>query len=146
MKRSFLLILIFTCTAHVGCDDDVPTPSSTSNSVIVSPSTQQPFADTVVKLTPAAMREFRDSLSGSPDSYIRLSVRTDGAKFSYDLQIKDQVIPAGDRIDQSYGFKFVVSQRDALYLEGTTIDWVTRSDGTSGFSFDNPKAKNPTGG
>lgn len=101
--------------------------------------TEQPD-DPVAKLTPEAVKKFREFLQKEPKgSYIRMGVKKGGPTgFLYDLQTQEPPIPDGDLVDRSNGFPFVVSRRDALFLEGVTIRWKQLE---GGFEFDNPNAK-----
>jgi iron-sulfur cluster assembly accessory protein len=94
----------------------------------------------VVILTDAAVEKFTEFLNEEPGKHIRLSVTNEGPTgFIYDLKIDDS-INATDFVDRSHGLTLVVDPKSALYLEGATIDWQTRMDGTAGFKFDNPNA------
>lgn len=60
--------------------------------------------------------------------------------FMYDLKI-DDVAPSGtDLLDDTNGFLMVTDVKSSFYLDGATIDWETRPDGSAGFKFDNPNA------
>ncbi len=110
--------------------------SSDNNSAPATPGENRQ----VVQLTEAAVVKFKEFLSESPSSHIRLSIRDDNsAGFSYDLKLDDKLVES-DFVDRSYGVTIAVDPTSALYLEGTTIDWVNDPDGRAGFQFDNPNA------
>ncbi|MCS7468294.1 iron-sulfur cluster assembly accessory protein [Stieleria sp. ICT_E10.1] len=92
-------------------------------------------------MTDAAVAKFVAFLNDAPNDHIRLSVKQEGPTgFMYDLQIESPPWTDDDLVDRSNGFTIVVSPRDSIYLDGATIDWETRPDGTEGFKFNNPNA------
>jgi Fe-S cluster assembly iron-binding protein IscA len=58
----------------------------------------------------------------------------------YDLKIDDVKPTESDIVDDSNGFLLITDTKSSLYLDGATIDWETRPDGSSGIKFNNPKA------
>ena len=95
----------------------------------------------VVSVTEAACGKMKSFLKGNQNSYIRLSVKNDGPTgFMYDLKIDDAKPNDSDLVDESNRFMLVTDAKSSLYLDGTTIDWETRDDGSAGFKFNNPNA------
>jgi iron-sulfur cluster assembly accessory protein len=95
----------------------------------------------VVSVTGAAGEKMKSFLNGDQNSYIRLSVKNDGPTgFMYDLKIDDVKPTDSDIVDDSNGFLLITDTKSSLYLDGATIDWETRPDGSAGFKFDNPNA------
>ncbi len=98
-------------------------------------------ATPVVELTDSAVAKFFEFLKDTPDAHIRLSVKREGPSgFMYDLKIEPTPWSDQDLVDQSHGFAIAVPPRDFIYLDGATIDWESRPDGTAGFKFHNPNA------
>ncbi|EMI15547.1 FeS cluster biogenesis domain protein [Rhodopirellula maiorica SM1] len=101
----------------------------------------EPSNQSVVELTDAAVAKFISFLKDAPGDHIRLAVKREGPSgFMYDLQIESPPWSDEDLVDKSNGFTMVVSPRDSIYVDGATIDWETRPDGTEGFKFHNPNA------
>lgn len=140
LLHTTLVVATLTC---VGCGrsadvtmtqtDDAGEPSAiTSDGTTATP---------VIELTDSAVAKFVEYLKDTPDDHIRLSVKREGPSgFMYDLQIEPTPWSDQDFVDQSHGFAIVVSPRDSIYLDGATIDWESRPDGTEGFKFHNPNA------
>lgn len=100
----------------------------------------------VVALTPAAVAKFRNFLRAAPGGHIRLAIIGDAhTGFTYDLQVESSPIASDAFVDRSHGSAMVVSPRDSRYVNGATIDWEIRGDGTAGFKFDNPNATKDSG-
>ena len=126
---AFIIASFFGCTKTKTPDESIPVPTQTAN-------------DPVVVLTANAVSKFREFLQDSPDSYIRVSISGSGCDgFNYGLRLDDSPIASDDRVDRSNGFAVVVAPRDSMFVEGTKIDWLSEPDGSAGFHFDNPNAK-----
>jgi iron-sulfur cluster assembly accessory protein len=94
----------------------------------------------VIRLTESAAAKLREKLAGEPKSNLRVLVRRTGPTgFSYGLEL-DEKLGVTDFVDESHGFRVVVDSVSYVFLDGTTIDWVTQADGSAGFKFDNPNA------
>jgi len=128
----------------IGCRQSADVSRNSADGSPVSQTASETDGDTnrsVVELTDAAVDKFVAFLKDSPDGHIRLSVKRDGPTgFMYDLQVESSPWTDEDFVDQSHGFALVVSPPDSIYLDGATIDWETRPDGTEGFKFHNPNA------
>ncbi len=128
----------------IGCSDSADVSNAPTDANSAGPTTQESDGasnESVVNLTEAAVAKFVAFLKDAPSDHIRLSVKRDGPTgFMYDLQIESPPWSDDDLVDQSHGFTMVVSPRDSTYLDGATIDWETRTDGTEGFKFHNPNA------
>lgn len=97
----------------------------------------------VVYLHDSAAEAFRHYLGETKNSYIRLWLSGDAdTGFTYQLNVQE--LPAGsdDKIDTSHGFTLAIPREDIPLIEGTTISWETKADGSNGFKFDNPRAAN----
>lgn len=104
-------------------------------------------SESLVTLTDSAAAKFQGFLADFPGDHIRLSIKRDGPTgFTYDLQVESPPWGNDDIVDRSHGFVLVVAPQDSLYLDGATIDWETRADGTAGFKFHNPNAVDAGGG
>lgn len=141
LHHASIAVAFFAC---IGCSQ----PADDSNAVVDDRSSR-PTANeslgatnrSVVELTDPAVAKFVAYLEDSPGDHIRLSVKREGPTgFMYDLQLESPPWSDEDFVDQSHGFAIVVSPRDSIYLDGATIDWETRPDGTEGFKFHNPNA------
>ncbi|MDB2685678.1 iron-sulfur cluster assembly accessory protein [Mariniblastus sp.] len=140
MKKTAILFLAMFAAVFSGCSNsEVPERTLT----VATPTADEP----VVFLTPAAVSALRGFLKDSPDSYIRVSVSVGGCSgFLYGMNIDDATILAEERVDRSNGFAVVVAAKDALLIEGTTIDWLIEDNGATGFKFNNPNAAKATDG
>ena len=66
-----------------------------------------------------------------------------GSGLSYNLTF-DTKVSEFDEVLEADGVKFVVDAKSALFLKGTTLDYVTALMG-GGFKFVNPNAKSTCG-
>ncbi len=100
----------------------------------------------MISLTEAAVREVKrlmvaQNLTGA---FLRMGVRGGGCSgFSYSLELDTESRPH-DRSFEVDGVKVVVDAKSYLYLNGTTLDYVT-SGLTGGFTFQNPNVKQTCG-
>lgn len=137
-------MLLVIATILCGCDQSktVGTTSSDqpqSTGDAKSPQTERKTK--VVSVTDSASDKMKSYLNGDQKSYIRLSVKFDGSTgFMYDLRIDDAALNSTDISDDTKGFLLVTDLKSSFYLDGATIDWETRPDGSAGFTFDNPNA------
>jgi iron-sulfur cluster assembly accessory protein len=144
MKQLLCTIVAFALVICLGCNDSTEVSNasaSTNPTESTARDTDSPSNQSVVELTDAAIAKFVAFLNDTPNDHIRLSVKREGPTgFMYDLQIESPPWGDNDLVDRSNGFTIVVSPRDSIYLDGATIDWETRPDGTEGFKFNNPNA------
>ena len=137
-------MLLFVATLLCGCDKSRTVDISASDQSISVGDAKAPRSDRkskVVSVTEAACGKMKSFLKGNQNSYIRLSVKNDGPTgFMYDLKIDDAKPNDSDLVDESNRFMLVTDAKSSLYLDGTTIDWETRDDGSAGFKFNNPNA------
>ena len=78
------------------------------------------------------------------DAFLRMGVRGGGCSgMTYDLQF-DNELRKHDKQFEVDGVKVVVDVKSYLYLNGTTLDYVTQGL-TGGFTFVNPNAKSSCG-
>jgi iron-sulfur cluster assembly protein len=98
-------------------------------------------------VTPAAAERIRQLLAkdGRQDSH-RLRMKVVGGGCSglrYELAFDDQIRENDTEIDEA-GVRVVVDERSALYLVGTTLDFVDTLN-ESGFKMVNPNARTTCG-
>ncbi len=99
-----------------------------------------------VQLTPAAVKRVKELMASQnlTDAFLRMGVRGGGcAGFSYNLEF-DTELGKHDKQFDIDGVKVVVDTKSYLYLNGSTLDWVTQGL-TGGFTFVNPNAKSSCG-
>jgi iron-sulfur cluster assembly accessory protein len=106
------------------------------------PSTQP--AQQIVTLTEKAAKEIKAVAAAQnlPRYWLRVGVKAneDGKRFSYLLDItEDKPDPKVDNVFDSSGVTVAVSDKSAIYLMGTIIDF-RDDDAGKGFVFRNPNA------
>jgi len=97
----------------------------------------------VIDLTESAVNAVRSAISGAaePVEGLRIKVESGGcAGFKYLMGLVSEINPE-DMVVESGGVKVFVDPASLQYLNGTTVDFVIGLQG-SGFTFDNPQAKN----
>ena len=76
--------------------------------------------------------------------FLRMGVKGGGCSgMSYNLEFDSEIGPH-DKQFEIDGIKVVVDRKSYLYLNGTTLDYVTEGL-TGGFTFVNPNAKSSCG-
>jgi iron-sulfur cluster assembly protein len=76
--------------------------------------------------------------------FLRMGVKGGGCSgMSYSLEFDSEMGPH-DKVFEIDGIKVVVDKKSYLYLNGTTLDYVTQGL-TGGFTFVNPQAKSSCG-
>jgi iron-sulfur cluster assembly protein len=80
-----------------------------------------------------------------PDTvFLRMGVKGGGCSgMSYLLEFDSEITPHDKEFDID-GVKIVVDKKSYIYLNGTTLDYVTQGL-TGGFTFVNPQAKSSCG-
>ena len=99
-----------------------------------------------VSLTPVAINRVKELLTAQKldNAFLRMGVRGGGCSgMTYDLQF-DSELRKHDKQFEVEGVKVVVDVKSYLYLNGTTLDYVTQGL-TGGFTFVNPNAKSSCG-
>jgi iron-sulfur cluster assembly protein len=99
-----------------------------------------------VSLTPVAVSRVKELMTTQSldHAFLRMGVRGGGCSgMTYDLQF-DSELRKHDKQFEVDGVKVVVDVKSYLYLNGTTLDYVTQGL-TGGFTFVNPKAKSSCG-
>ncbi len=100
-----------------------------------------------VSMTPAAVNRVKELMTTQKledAAFLRMGVRGGGCSgMTYDLQF-DSELRKHDKEFEVEGVKVVVDVKSYLYLNGTTLDFVTQGL-TGGFTFVNPKAKSSCG-
>jgi iron-sulfur cluster assembly protein len=104
-----------------------------------------------IDLTEAAAKRIQDYIK-SDDSLadkgarLRVGVKGGGCSgFSYLLDLTAEPVGEFDEETEINGVKVVMDEKSALYLDGTTIDYVSEGPLREGFVFKNPKATHTCG-
>jgi iron-sulfur cluster assembly protein len=99
-----------------------------------------------VSMTPVAVNRVKELLTAQKldNAFLRMGVRGGGCSgMTYDLQFDGELRKHDKQFDID-GVKVVVDVKSYLYLNGTTLDYVTQGL-TGGFTFVNPNAKSSCG-
>ena len=99
-----------------------------------------------VSMTPVAANRVKELMVTQKvdNAFLRMGVRGGGCSgMTYDLQF-DNELRKHDKQFEVEGVKVVVDVKSYLYLNGTTLDYVTQGL-TGGFTFVNPNAKSSCG-
>jgi iron-sulfur cluster assembly protein len=99
-----------------------------------------------VSMTPVAVNRVKELMTTQKldSAFLRMGVRGGGCSgMTYDLQF-DSELRKHDKQFEVDGVKVVVDVKSYLYLNGTTLDFVTQGL-TGGFTFVNPNAKSSCG-
>jgi iron-sulfur cluster assembly protein len=102
--------------------------------------------DAALKVTPNAVKEAKRlmAVQGTPGVVVRIGVQGGGCSgLSYNLNF-DTKTSEYDEVIEADGVKFVVDAKSAIFLKGTTLDYVTALMG-GGFKFINPNATSTCG-
>ncbi len=95
-----------------------------------------------IELTPAAVKRVKELMESQnlQGVFLRMGVKGGGCSgLSYSLEF-DSELGKFDRQFEVDGVKVVVDAKSYLYLNGSTLDYVTQGL-TGGFTFRNPNAK-----
>ena len=100
-----------------------------------------------VALSEAAVKQLKNlkEAQNLPDTvFLRMGVKGGGCSgLTYALEFDSEMGPH-DKEFEIDGVKVVVDRKSYLYLNGTTLDYVTQGL-TGGFTFVNPNAKSSCG-
>jgi iron-sulfur cluster assembly protein len=99
-----------------------------------------------VSMTPVAVNRVKELMTAQKldNAFLRMGVRGGGCSgMTYDLQFDSELRKHDKQFDVD-GVKVVVDVKSYLYLNGTTLDYVTQGL-TGGFTFVNPNAKSSCG-
>ena len=100
----------------------------------------------MIYLTESAVNAVRSAVAGAsaPVEGLRIAVDAGGcAGFKYTMDLVTEINPE-DLVVEREGVKVFVDRKSLIYLDGTTVDFVTDLQ-NSGFTFDNPLAKSSCG-
>lgn len=101
----------------------------------------------IIEVTEVAAERIQDLLSkdGKADTHgLRMKVIGGGCSgLRYELAFDDEITDRDNEI-MRHGVKIIVDEKSALYLVGTTLDFVDTLN-ESGFKIVNPNAKNTCG-
>lgn len=113
-----------------------------SLNVVSEPQAEQP----TLKISPEAAQEAKRlmALQGTPGLVVRIGVQGGGCSgLSYNFNF-DTKISEFDEVIEAEGVKFVVDAKSAIFLKGTTLEYVNALMG-GGFKFKNPNATGTCG-
>ncbi len=99
-----------------------------------------------VNLSEAAVNQVKQLIAAQnlENVFLRMGVKGGGCSgLSYSLEFDSELGPHDKTFDVD-GIKVVVDAKSYLYLNGTTLDYVTQGL-TGGFTFLNPSAKSSCG-
>jgi iron-sulfur cluster assembly protein len=99
-----------------------------------------------VNVSPAAVKRVKELLASQQleSAFLRMGVKGGGCSgLQYNLEF-DTELGKFDKQFEVDGVKVVVDAKSYLYLNGSTLDWVTQGL-TGGFTFVNPNAKSSCG-
>jgi iron-sulfur cluster assembly protein len=100
-----------------------------------------------LKVTPEAAKEAKRLIElqgGTSDMVVRVAVQGGGCSgFTYKMNF-DSKVSEFDEVIQADGVRVVVDAKSALFLKGTTLDYVNALMG-GGFKFINPNATGSCG-
>lgn len=105
-----------------------------------------------IEITEAARKKLKEIIDSdewrSKKCYLRIGVKGGGCSgLSYNLELSDEnecPIDSKDKVFEFPEIRMVVDVKSYLYLNGTTLDYVTQGL-TGGFYFINPSAKHSCG-
>jgi iron-sulfur cluster assembly protein len=99
-----------------------------------------------VNVSPGAVKRVKELMESQnlQNAFLRMGVKGGGCSgLQYNLEFDTEM----GKLDKQFevdGVKVVVDVKSYLYLNGTTLDWVTQGL-TGGFTFVNPNAKSSCG-
>ena len=99
-----------------------------------------------VNLSESAVKQVKQLIASQSleGTYLRMGVKGGGCSgLSYNLEFDTEIGPH-DKVFEVDGVKVAVDAKSYLYLNGTTLDYVTQGF-TGGFTFVNPQAKSTCG-
>src|SRR3990170_1040150 len=99
-----------------------------------------------VNLSESAVKQVKQLIEAQnlEGVYLRMGVKGGGCSgLSYNLELDAEIGPH-DKVFEIDGVKVAVDAKSYLYLNGTTLDYVTQGL-TGGFTFVNPQAKSSCG-
>ena len=99
-----------------------------------------------VQLTPAAAKRVKELMESQnlQNAFLRMGVKGGGCSgLSYNLEFDTELGKYDKQFDID-GVTVVVDLKSYLYLNGSTLDYVTQGL-TGGFTFGNPNAKSSCG-
>jgi iron-sulfur cluster assembly protein len=99
-----------------------------------------------VNLSESAVKQVKQLIEAQnlEGVYLRMGVKGGGCSgLSYNLELDTEIGPH-DKVFEMEGIKVAVDAKSYLYLNGTTLDYVTQGL-TGGFTFVNPQAKSTCG-
>ena len=99
-----------------------------------------------VLLSPGALKRVKELIEKQNlgHAFLRMGVKGGGCSgLSYNLEFDTEIGKFDKQFDID-GVKVVVDAKSYLYLNGSTLDWVTHGL-TGGFTFVNPNAKSSCG-
>ena len=100
---------------------------------------------TVTEIAAKEVKRFIAEGDYEEGSFLRIGVSDGGCSgFNYSLDIGTEFDEANDMKTNQHGIEVVVNRKQALFLEGTTVDYYEGIE-QRGFQFNNPQAKRTCG-
>lgn len=100
---------------------------------------------TVTELAAKEVKRFIEEGDYDEGAVLRIGVSGGGCSgFNYSLNIVSEYDEANDMKSEQHGVSVVVNRKEALFLEGTTVDYYEGIE-QRGFQFHNPQAKRTCG-
>jgi iron-sulfur cluster assembly protein len=102
--------------------------------------------ENAIHLTPSAVKEVKRliQLEKRGDMALRVGIKGGGCSgMTYTMSFQSEMGPH-DQVFEVDGLRVVVDAKSALYLKGTTLDFIDTLQ-ESGFKFTNPNAKESCG-
>jgi iron-sulfur cluster assembly protein len=102
------------------------------------------MAVTLSEAAATQVRQLKASQNLPENVFLRMGVKGGGCSgLSYSLEFDTELGPHDKQFDID-GITVVIDKKSYLYLNGTTLDYVTQGL-TGGFTFVNPQAKSSCG-
>lgn len=100
---------------------------------------------TVTELAAKEVKRFIEEGDYDENAVLRIGVTSGGCSgFNYSLNIVSDFDEANDIMTEQFGVNVVVNRKEALFLEGTVVDYYEGIE-QRGFQFKNPQAKRSCG-
>lgn len=100
---------------------------------------------TVTEKAATEVKKFIAEGDYGAEAFLRIGVSSGGCSgFNYSLNIVTEFDEANDVKTVQHGVDVIVNRKEALFLEGTTVDYYEGIE-ARGFQFHNPQAKRTCG-
>lgn len=103
------------------------------------------MAITFTEKAAAEVKRVKEEQKLEPEQFLRIGIAAGGCSgFNYSLQFDSQFDEKADSKYDCHGVDVVVDKKSALYLDGTTVDFLD-DIGQRGFAFNNPNVMKTCG-